>query len=495
MAHGNEDELVVVDTDGTRYSLMEGPDKDSKYVISAQKKLTETLQINQLAADLASVGKFLLMAHCGVMGHLQLEIKVRERLHSIVKLCDDTVHTLNEFDRASSDAISNMASAYEYLVEGYEDIAFETLKEVGETSKNMAAESSSLEQKFGDEATKVEKVHNDTSTERLQVMEANVNTKLDIEQFTEEQSSAQVRLSEATEQEKQAYVGLENTMKNEINTAEERRKIAKQLKNELEEVQKVLDATDSEARMACNQASTGIWSAIGSSITHFFGGKTDDDVRAEKVQIAYKNVEHQHKDALLSYEKLKYAEDRKAELLKQQRELYAKELEERRKRRDEAFKRMAEAARRLRESKFKNNIQEEAIECLRYAITALKNLQDIMQVAATFWRESYSVCNRITGHAMMKRVNQLKDMDVERRKGVWKTRRLKIQAVEYYAQWVAIQQMCSMSRVPLTNSQRQVHMYIRQNPTKEQAKELLEMLAGELEKLAINPKPEENKDT
>ena len=106
--------LVVVD-DGVEYSLLKGPDEESKYVVEAHKNLTETLQINELAHDLTNVGKFILMAYCGVMGHLKLEMQVRDRLHSVVKLCDDTVHTLNEFSRASNNAITNMATAWCFL--------------------------------------------------------------------------------------------------------------------------------------------------------------------------------------------------------------------------------------------------------------------------------------------------------------------------------------------------------------------------------------------
>ena len=60
-------------------------------------------------------------AYCGVMGHLQLEIQVRDRLHSVVKLCDDTVHTSNKFSQVSTIAITNMATAYEYLLDGFEE--------------------------------------------------------------------------------------------------------------------------------------------------------------------------------------------------------------------------------------------------------------------------------------------------------------------------------------------------------------------------------------
>ena len=494
MAQNADNDLVVTDTDGTKYSLIEGPNKDSRYVVAAQEQLTKTLQINELAVDLANVGKFLLMAQCGVMGHLQLELKVRERLHSVVKLCDDTVHTLNEFDRASSEAISNMASAYEYLLEGFEDIALETLHEVGETSKTMAGESSQLEKRFNDEATEVEKVQQQTLIERHQVSKENEETKKSIELHEEKQSSVQKQLSEAEVEEKKALKQLEDTMKKEKEIAEKRKEIAEEFKNRLEDVQKKLDAADIEARMACNQASTGFWAGLGSAFTHLVGGKTEDDIRSESVQISYSNIKHQHQDAILISKEQKEAADASARLQKEHRERHIDELKDRRKKRDEANKQMAEVARKLMESQFKENIQKESLYCLHHALTALRNLQSIMQVAANFWRETHSACNAITGHAMTRRLDAIQSMDEAKRKRLWNARGFKMEAVKYYAQWVAIQQMCSMSRVSLVNSQRQVHMFIRQNPTKEQGKELLGILAGELAKLDIKPS-EEKKDT
>ena len=483
----NDNPLVVKDKDGTEYSLLEGPGKDSKYVVAALEKLMKTLRINELAVDLANVGKFLLMAHCGVMGHLQLELKVRERLQSVVKLCDDTVFTLNEFDRTSDSAISNMATAYEYLTEGFEDIALETLQDVAETSKNMAIESFKLEQRFGDEATKVEEVHNDTLIERSEVEKANKATTRDIVQYKQEQTDTQGELSKAAAAEEKALEELEKTLKEENNTAEDRRKIAKQLEKNLEEVQKKLNATAYEARMACNQAETGFWAGLGNAFTHAVGGITKDDVRAEKVQISYSNIEHQHQDTLLISKEQKEAEDKKAKLLKEQRELRAKQLEERSKERQKALKQMAEVARKLAESRFEEDIQKESLYCLHHALTALKNLQSIMQVAAGFWREVHSACNEITGNTMTKRLDRLSGLEVEKRKRLWNATGLKMEAIKYYAQWVAIQQMCSISRESLTNSQRQVHMFVRQNPTKEQGKELLQRLAKELAKLVIQP--------
>ena len=487
MAKKEDNALVVIDSDVTEYSLLEGPDKNSKYVVEAKEKLIQRLQINELAADLSNVGKFLLMAHCGVMGHLQLEIQVRKRLQSVVKLCNDTVFTLNEFDRASDSAISNMASAYQYLMEGFEDIALDTLKEVGETSKNMAVESSMLQQRFGIEANEVERVHEQTLIKRDQFDEANMKTTLTIQKLKQDESLAEKKLNEATSDEQKAMKELEETMKKENEIIEKRREVARDLEKELEQVQKNLDAADDEARIACDQTATGFLAGIGKGLTHLVGNKTDDDVREEKVQISYKNVEHQHKTALLKSKEKKDAEDKAAEIQKKLRELQAKELELSRKNREEALKRMTEVAKKLLESQFEDGIQKEALDCLHHALTTLKSLQSIMRLAEKFWRETYSACNAVTGHGMTKQVARLQQtVDEDIRKRLWNATGLKMDAVKYYAQWVAIQQMCSISRVSLTNSQRQVHMFTRQNPTKEEGKKLLKILVDEITKLHLH---------
>ena len=292
-------DLVAIDYDGTTYSLTEGPTKDSRFVIEAYENLNQTLLINEFAADLANVGKFLLMIQCSLMGHIQLEISFRERLHSVVKLCDDTVHTFSEFDRVSSDTISNIATAFEYLIEGFEEITLETLVDVQENAKIIEKESYRLQKRFGDELSEVEMLLEQTMIERKQVN----------------------------------------------------------------------------------------------------------------------------------------------------------------------------------------------AETLQHAVVAIRNLSDIMRIAVNFWRETYSVGTSINQHNFIKMLDRILGVVEEKRKKLWKSKVFKMKVINFYAQWIAVQQMCSMSRALLTNSQRQVHMFIRQNLTKEQAKELLEMLAGELhiQILTVNP--------
>ena len=54
-----------------------------------------------------------------------------------------------------------------------------------------------------------------------------------------------------------------------------------------------------------------------------------------------------------------------------------------------------------------------------------------------------------------------------------------MEAIKYYSQWVAVRKVCTDSRASITNSQRQIHMFIRANPTKEEAVAMLQILAEE----------------
>ena len=468
--------LVVMGDDNVEYSLLKVSDEKSMYVLEAHKTLTESLQINELASDLTNVGKFIFMAYCGVMGHLQLEMQVRDRLHSVVKLCDDTVHTLNEFSRASNSAITNMAKAYKYLVDGFEDIAFETLQDVAQISKTMQDKSLELKERFGDEANKIKEVHDATRSEKEKVSDANKETKKNMQSFETDRSLADKELEKVTQQE-ESEKELNFTLEEKRKTAEERRKIAANLAKEVDQIQ--IESNKADEQAIAQKPQTGIFSRIKSGLTHLIGGQTDDDVETRKVDVAKHNVDDKHSKALLKAKELKEAEDKKAQLLKEQREMHAKNLEQRAKKREEALKAMAEAAKQLQQCKFEDDIQTESLFCLRHALAALRHLQDIMNIVANFWRETHSVCNELSGEKMTKQVDRLLAMPKEKRQRLWNSRPFKMEAIKYYSYWVAVRKVCNDSRASITNSQRRVNLFIRENPTKKEAVAILQVLANE----------------
>ena len=121
-------------------------------------EIEKMLPLQQLRNDFNFLVKFLRLARCGVVGHVDLQIAVREELNEVVMLCDDTVHTLHEFERVARSALRNMQLAYEYLEADLEDETLDTLKDVISVSKNMEGEVLHLCDRCKKESVSIRKV-------------------------------------------------------------------------------------------------------------------------------------------------------------------------------------------------------------------------------------------------------------------------------------------------------------------------------------------------
>ena len=471
------DNILAVESDGTEYSLTKPPDVESKFVVEAQKKLTETLQISELSTDLSNVGKFLLIAYCGVMGHADLESMVRERLISITELCDDTVFTLNEFERASDTAINIMITAYNHLTEGHEDLAFAMLQSVAKLSQNMVDAASNLQKRFATEASEVEKVQAQTMGKRQKVDDAHVETKKSITQHTRDHDFENSEFQKATEEANQTTEKLNRAKRAEERAAENKSAVLRSLEEKLREVQSRLEAANARVRECANQSSGFI-----GSVVHFFRGKTKEDIEEEKARIDQKSAERKHEMVREEYYSTEYAENQKEKVLKEQRQILEENLRIIRQKQVKASKEMAELAKKLLQCKLEADAQAESLNCLHHALTALRNLQDIMIIAGNFWRNWISFCKDFSANGFIKRINKFMTMDKEERKRIiCKSKIFKIEAVKYYANWVAVQQVCSNSRGSITDSQRKLHNYISQKPTKERGRAILKVLTKEFD--------------
>ena len=295
--------------------------------------------------------------------------------------------------------------------------------------------------------------------------------------FETDKSTANKELEKAEEQEEDTIKKLNITLEEEMKTAEDRRKIAANLAKEIDEIQ--VEANEVDEQEIALKHHTGVISRMKSGFIHLFGGQTDDDVKSKNVKVAKRNVDKRHANALFKGKELKEAEDKKARMLKEQREMHARLLEERTKKRQEALKEMAEAAKKLQQCKFEHDIQTESLFCLHHALTALRHLQDIMTVAANFWRETHAVCSELSGAGISKHIDKLLEMPEDRRLKLWNTKAFKMDAIHYYSTWVAVRKLCVDSRASITSSQSQVHLFIRANPTKNEAKAILQTLAEE----------------
>jgi len=178
----SEESISNVEYEGKTYSLKLRPSQNTGLVVEQKSDMKKTLRLEELGKDFSSLGKFLRLAHYGVVGHTDLQIEVRKTLDNVVNLCDDTVHTVNEFDRACESALENMQSAYEYLEEDLEEEAIETLKEVIAVSEKMREAADKLHMRCKEEAKNVHIVGDVTIQKRGKVSEKIEQAKVGIKE-------------------------------------------------------------------------------------------------------------------------------------------------------------------------------------------------------------------------------------------------------------------------------------------------------------------------
>ena len=99
-------------------------------------------------------------------GHTELQIKIREIGYDVTKLCDKSAVIVSKLKQASGSILNDLQGTYQFLLDGLEDIALETLAAVSEVAKGMATAAEELHQDFADESLKVEGVLKDTMKEK-----------------------------------------------------------------------------------------------------------------------------------------------------------------------------------------------------------------------------------------------------------------------------------------------------------------------------------------
>ena len=210
MSTEDTESLSIVTYEDKKYNLCKIPPITSLVVANATKDIEDQLRLKTLGNDLSRLGKFVRLAYCGVVGHVDLQIKVRQTLKNVSELCDDTVHTINNFKRSSQDALESMQCAYDYLAEGLEEEALVVFDEIQMLSKKMSENSKQLSIKCKSESENIKEVGNTTLLKKEAV-------KVD-------KQEAEALLSVNTTEKKVTVKELENTT---ATVAESKEEIAK----------------------------------------------------------------------------------------------------------------------------------------------------------------------------------------------------------------------------------------------------------------------------
>ena len=104
-----------------------------------------------------------------------------------------------------------------------------------------------------------------------------------------------------------------------------------------------------------------------------------------------------------------------------------------------------------------------------------------MSKASRFWEETEALCSQLSTPRMTKLIQAASKTDACDRMKVWNNEAFKRAGIRYYANWVAIKDMCDYARKSVENAQSEVRVYIRENPNQQEARQLIKTIAPDIQ--------------
>ena len=431
------DSQVVINDE--TFDLATIPNAKSKMVLKAKDLLLGSLDLQSLVDDLRKLGNFIRVAYNGVAGHTEVQIKVERVGYKVTKLADKSAVTVHQFKGASQSVLQELKSTYQYLLDGFEEMALETLSMLTEVAEAMAKAADELHSEF-------EKATDDI---------------IDVLEDTQEAKGAEEKQKKTREEERKDF-------ESRIKQAEQRQKNAleAEAKAQLlydkaqEKEDEALDKQDS-LLSTVGRIFNGMISAAGNAMT----GNMEKAAEAmEKIgdKSGYKEA-----IKMANQEKMKHLDE-----LQKEREIRQKAIEE-----------CIEFAEKIQRCQDDNTLAEAAIEALHRSIGALKSLSAIMMKAAVFWQQTQSHCESMAKGDTQKMVQKALDKyDDDKRLKFWTSTGFKKSAVQYYSKWVALDDVCGVYMLQIRDTRQDLYNYLEENPTIEQAKKNVRQLASEFAK-------------
>ena len=431
------DSQVVINDE--TFDLATIPNAKSKMVLKAKDLLLGSLDLQSLVDDLRKLGNFIRVAYNGVAGHTEVQIKVERVGYKVTKLADKSAVTVHQFKGASQSVLQELKSTYQYLLDGFEEMALETLSMLTEVAAAMAKAADELHSDF-------EKATDDI---------------IDVLEDTQKAKGAEEKQKKTREEERKDF-------ESRIKQAEQRQKNAleAEAKAQLlydkaqEKEDEALDKQDS-LLSTVGRIFNGMISAAGNAMT----GNMEKAAEAmEKIgdKSGYKEA-----IKMANQEKMKHLDE-----LQKEREIRQKAIEE-----------CIEFAEKIQRCQDDNTLAEAAIEALHRSIGALKSLSAIMMKAAVFWQQTQSHCESMAKGDIQKMVQKALDKyDDDKRLKFWTSTGFKKSAVQYYSKWVALDDVCGVYMLQIRDTRQDLYNYLEENPTIEQAKKNVRQLASEFAK-------------
>ncbi|XP_068691241.1 tropomyosin beta chain-like [Montipora foliosa] len=420
--------------DGEQFNLVSIPNAGSKLVQTAKGHLLGSLDLQSLVEDLGKLGNFIRVAYNGVAGHTEVQIKVQRVGYKITKLADKSAVTVHKFKGASQSVLEELKGTYEYLLDGLEEMALETLSQLTSIAKDMAAAADELHNDFEKATKDVIDALEDTQRAKGSEEERKKALEEERKEFELKKQKAVMQQKHATEAEQRAKAFYDEAQKRE---------------------NKAIDAQDSLLNTITG-ALTGIVSAVQSVAT------LEIDKAVEKITSIGDKSGHKEAMKMANEEKKKQMEE-----MQKQRDL-----------RQEALLQCLEFAEKIKNCQDDGELAEAAIKALHSSIGALKSLSAIMMKAAIFWQQMQVHCESLATGEMQNQVERAMKMPEEKRIKVWTSNAFKGKALRYYSKWVALDDVCGVYMLQIKETRQDLYNYLEDNPTIEEARKNVRELAA-----------------
>lgn len=431
-----------VDIDGETYDLVSIPNPKSAMVKKAKEALLGSLDLASLVDDLGKLGNFIRVAYNGVAGNTEIQIKVQRVGYKITNLADQSAITVHNFKRASQNVLQELQGTYQFLLDGLEEMALETLSLLTDVAAEMATAAEKLHDEFEKATTDVTDALEDTQRAKGTQEEKKRTLEKERKEFEMQKKKAEELQKSALEAEEKA-----NAFYNEAQARED----------------KAMDAQDSLLGQLAG-AFTGLAGAAKAMV------KIDVEKAVESLQKIGDNTGHKEAMKMANEEKIRHLD----------------EMEKQRDMRREALLQCIEFTEKIKSCKDDDALADAAIEALHSSIGALKSLSAIMMNAALFWRQMQSHCESLAKGDVQQLVEKAMKYPEEKRLKVWLSKAFKVKAVQYYSKWVALDDVCEVYMLQIKDTRKDLYSYLAENPTIEEAKknvrELAATFAADLEK-------------
>ena len=421
----DRDQMAVVKINDEQFSVLEIPSSESMIVKKARDTMLGSIDLDVLVDDLRHVGDFVRIAYNGVAGYTDLQIKIRRIGYDVTKLCDKSAVTVSMFKRASTSILDDLQATYQFLLDQLEDMALETLAAVNDVAKEMSVAAEQLSKEFDEQSKKVESALEDT-----------MNTK-----GKEEKDKKEM------EKKRREFKISKEKSEREV---KEREKELEECEKRYQEAQRKQESAESSARNPIKQIANAMFSAGTSPLHWGLGGGPLFDTNTDM-----KVAENYRKEAESRY----------------------KEMKEQRDARRKALGDIAEFAKSIENCISDKDLAEAAIDALHHAMGGLKKLSSIMLQLSNFWKQTQLHCETLAKDKIKKSVKAAMEKPEAERIKVWTNTGFKRQAILYYSQWVALDDVCGTYMNKIKETQRTLYAYLEENPTTEEARRNVRQLA------------------